>query len=202
MQDALDHLSSSDPVIAELIAEHTVTPLISHSNYYQELVQSIIGQQLSVKAARTIRNRFVALFGDEFPTPDAILTKDIETLRSVGLSRQKAVYIQDLAYKVIEGEVRFDTLDGLTNDEIITELTKIKGVGMWTVHMFLMFCMGRLNVLPTGDLGIRTGIKKLYGYNYLPEPAEIMQLATTNGWQPYASVASLYIWKSLDNMPT
>lgn len=202
MQDALDHLAKNDPVLAELIAAHTVTPLVSHSNYYQELVESIIGQQLSVKAARTIRNRFVALFGDEFPTPNDILAKDIDTLKSVGLSRQKAAYIQDLAYKVIEGSVTFDALDSLSNEAIIAELTKIKGVGIWTVHMFLMFCMGRLDVLPTGDLGIRTGVMKLYGYDHLPEPAEIEHVAKANNWHPYASVASLYIWKSLDNMPT
>lgn len=201
MDDALAHLSNADPVLAELIDFHQRPELTKHANYYQELVESIIGQQLSVKAARTIRDRFIALFGDTFPAPEEILARDIEELRSVGLSRPKASYIQDLALKVIEGEVKFDELDSLSNDEIIAELTKVKGIGVWTVHMFLMFCMGRLDVLPTGDLGIRNGIMKLYALDHLPEPREIELLAETNGWQPYASVASLYIWKSLDNMP-
>lgn len=202
MDDALNHLAVNDDVLAQLIHSHPRPSLEKHGNYYQELVESIIGQQLSVKAARTIRNRFVELFGGAFPAPEQLLDKDIEELRGVGLSRPKASYIQDLALKVIEGEVKFDELDSLSNDEIIAELTKVKGIGVWTVHMFLMFCMARLDVLPTGDLGIRNGIMKLYGFDHLPEPREIELLAETNGWQPYASVASLYIWKSLDNMPT
>ncbi len=201
MDDALNHLAVNDDVLAQLIHSHPRPSLEKHGNYYQELVESIIGQQLSVKAARTIRNRFVELFGGAFPAPEQLLDKDIEELRGVGLSRPKASYIQDLALKVIEGEVKFDELDSLSNDEIIAELTKVKGIGVWTVHMFLMFCMARLDVLPTGDLGIRNGIMKLYGFDHLPEPREIELLAETNGWQPYASVASLYIWKSLDNMP-
>ena len=201
MDDALNHLAVNDDVLAQLIHSHPRPSLEKHGNYYQELVESIIGQQLSVKAARTIRNRFVELFGGVFPAPEQILDKDIEELRGVGLSRPKAGYIQDLALRVIEGEVRFDKLDTLSNDEIIAELTKVKGIGVWTVHMFLIFCMARLNVLPTGDLGIRNGIMKLYGFDHLPEPREIELLAETNGWQPYTTVASLYIWKSLDNMP-
>ena len=201
MDDALNHLAANDDVLARLIHSHPRSSLEKHGNYYQELVESIIGQQLSVKAARTIRNRFVELFGGVFPAPEQILDKDIEELRGVGLSRPKAGYIQDLALRVIEGEVRFDKLDTLSNDEIIAELTKVKGIGVWTVHMFLIFCMARLNVLPTGDLGIRNGIMKLYGFDHLPEPREIELLAETNGWQPYTTVASLYIWKSLDNMP-
>lgn len=192
MDDALNHLAVNDDVLAQLIRVHPRPPLEKHGNYYQELVESIIGQQLSVKAARTIRGRFVELFGGNFPNPEEILARDVEELRSVGLSRPKASYIQDLALKVIEGEVKFDELDNLSNDAIIAELTKVKGIGVWTVHMFLMFCMARLDVLPTGDLGIRNGIMKLYGFDHLPEPREIELLAETNGWQPYASVASMY----------
>ena len=201
MDDALAHLSNADPVLAELIDFHQRPELTKHANYYQELVESIIGQQLSVKAARTIRDRFIALFGDTFPAPEEILARDIEELRSVGLSRPKASYIQDLALKVIEGEIKFDELDSLSNEEIISELTRVKGIGIWTVHMFLIFCMGRLDILPTGDLGIRNGIVQLYQLDHLPDPHEIELLAEANGWQPYASVASWYIWQSLDNMP-
>lgn len=201
MDNALTHLSAADPVMARLIATFKTPIVTKHANYYQELVESIIGQQLSVKAARTIRDRFVELFGGNFPAPEQILDKTTDELRTVGLSRPKASYIQDLALKVIEGEVRFDHLDELSDDMIVAELTRVKGIGVWTVHMFLMFCMGRADVLPTGDLGIRSGIRQLYNFDHLPEPHEIEALAESNGWHPFASLASLYIWKSLDNTP-
>lgn len=201
MDEALKHLSSNDPVLRSLIDLYPKPEFKKHTNYYHELVDSITSQQLSVKAARTIEGRFKDLFGGNFPTPEAILTKDIEQLRAVGLSRQKAGYLQDLALKIIDGSVDFGNIDSLTNDEIINELTKVKGIGVWTVHMFLMFCMGRLDILPTGDLGIRNGIKKLYGFEQTPEPHEIELIAEKNNWQPYESVASWYIWQSLDNAP-
>ncbi len=201
MKDALDHLSQSDSILRTLINSYPAPGFTPHTNYYHELIDSIISQQLSVKAARTIEGRFKDLFGGNFPSPEQILTKDIEELRAVGLSRPKAGYIQDLARKILDGTVRFDTIDSLSNDEIIEELTKVKGVGVWTVHMFLMFCMGRLDILPTGDLGIRNGIKKLYAFDHLPEPREIELLAEKNDWHPYESVASRYIWQSLDNTP-
>lgn len=160
IKQAADTLAKNDPILREVIVTiNKLPPIVPHKNYYQELVESIISQQLSVKAAATILKRFIELFpAGSFPTPAQILEKDVETFRSVGLSRQKATYIQDLAVKVIEETVRFNHLDALTNQEVIDELTKIKGVGVWTVHMFLLFCMGRLDVLPTGDLGIKNGM--------------------------------------------
>jgi len=199
MDKALAHLSTSDPRLAFLIETYEKPKFLPHTNYYHELVDSIISQQLSVKAARTIEGRFKNMFNGEFPSPEQILEKDVEELRAVGLSRPKARYIQDLALKIIEGEVRFDTLDQLSNDEIIAELTKVKGIGVWTVHMFLMFCMGRLDVLPVGDLGIRNGIMKLYELSVVPDANEIEAIAAKNSWHPYESVASWYIWQSLDN---
>lgn len=200
--EATRHLSTNDARLAELIAQYGPPTFTPHKNYYQELVESIVSQQLSVKAAATILKRFIALFpGDDFPAPDHILSKDIEEMRAVGLSRQKATYIQDLAVKVIEGTVRFNHLDALSNDEVIAELTQIKGVGVWTVHMFLMFCMGRLDVLPTGDLGIKNGIQKIYHLEEKPTPEEMLEVAEKNNWHPYESVASWYVWKSLDNTP-
>lgn len=199
---AAEVLAQNDSVLAPVIKRAGLPTFTPHKNYYQELVESIVSQQLSVKAAATILKRFVDLFpGDGFPAPDQILSKDIEELRAVGLSRQKATYIQDLAVKVIEGTVRFNHLDGLTNDEVIAELTQIKGVGVWTVHMFLIFCMGRLDVLPTGDLGIKNGIQKLYGFEASPTPLEMEEVALKNNWHPYESVASWYVWHSLDNKP-
>lgn len=201
MKKALDHLSKSDPVLMLLISTYPVPSFKSHTNYYQELVDSIISQQLSVKAARTIENRFKGLFGGKFPSPEQILQKDIEELRAVGLSRPKAGYIQDLATKIIDGTVQFDGLEALPNQKIIDELTKVKGIGEWTVHMFLMFCMGRLDVLPTGDLGIRNAVKKLYELEQVPTPEEVQIIAEKNNWRPYESVASWYLWQSLDNTP-
>jgi DNA-3-methyladenine glycosylase II len=202
MEEALAHLSNSDPRLAFLIGTYNKPEFLPHTNYYHELVDSIISQQLSVKAARTIEGRFKDLFGGEFPSPEQILEKNIEELRAVGLSRPKARYIQDLAMKIIDGEVQFNTLDELPNQQIIDELTKVKGIGVWTVHMFLMFCMGRLDVLPVGDLGIRNGIMKLYDLPTLPDAVTIEAIAKENNWHPYESVASWYIWQSLDNTPS
>lgn len=201
IQNGATYLQDADPILGAVIARAPLPAIHPHTNYYQELVESIISQQLSVKAAATILKRFKELFGETFPTPEEILEKDIETYRSVGLSRQKAAYIRDLAEKVIAGAVSFETLDALSNEEIINELTKIKGVGAWTVHMFLMFCMGRLDVLPVGDLGIRNGIQKLYSLSERPGDAEIIDIALLNNWHPYETLASWYIWHSLDNKP-
>ena len=202
LEQAAAYLMENDPLLSTVIADAGFATIVPHKNYYQELVESIISQQLSVKAAATILKRFIALFATKtFPTPDQILEKDIEELRSVGLSRQKASYIQDLAVKVLDGSVQFEHLDILDNDEIIAELTQIKGVGVWTVHMFLIFCMGRLNVLPVGDLGIKNGIQKLYGLKHTPTADEIHTIARENRWAPYESVASWYVWHSLDNKP-
>lgn len=202
LKKAASHLKEHDPILAGVIGDSLLSNIIPNKNYYQELVESIISQQLSVKAAATILKRFIELFpGVDFPAPDQILQKDIEELRAVGLSRQKGSYIQDLALKVIEGEVRFNHLDALSNDEVIAELTRIKGVGVWTVHMFLLFCMGRLDILPTGDLGIKNGIYKLYNLKEKPTPEEMEEIAKKNNWHPYESVASWYVWHSLDNKP-
>ena len=201
MDNALAHLSANDPVMAGLIARYPRPTLRKHRNYYQELVSSIISQQLSVKAAATIERRFVDLFAGTFPIPEQIVAADIETLRSAGLSRAKAQYVQDLARHVLDGSVQFDHLDDLSNDAIITELTAVKGIGEWTVHMFLIFCMGRLDVLPTGDLGIRNGVAKLYDYPAPASPADVRTIADTFNWHPYESVTSLYVWSSLDNAP-
>lgn len=198
---AAHHLSKADPVLSNVISTAPLPTFVPHTDYYKALVNSIIGQQLSVKAAATIKQRFVDLFGGSFPSPEQIIARDVEELRGVGLSRPKAGYVQDLAHHILDGSVQFGTLDQLSNDEIVTELTAVKGIGEWTVHMFLLFCMGRLDILPTGDLGIRSGIKKLYGLDELPDPETMQGIALKNNWHPYESVASWYIWHSLDNAP-
>ena len=201
LAEAISHLKEADPILARVINSTDELPTLEpHTNYYQALVESIISQHLSVKAAASIEKRFYALF-DGIPSPEELVATDIERLRGAGLSRPKARYIQDLGTRVIDGTVVFETLSELTNDQIVEELTKVKGIGEWTVHMFLMFCMGRLDVLPVGDLGIRNGIQKLYKLPALPDTETVRAVAAQNGWSPYASVASWYIWHSLDNAP-
>lgn len=202
LQTAADYLAKNDLILAPIITASGLPTFTPHTNYYQELVDSIISQQLSVKAARAIEQRFMELFGGNFPTPEQILSRTIDELRGVGLSRPKAAYIQDLAQKILDGTVTFDTLDQLSNQEIIDELTKVKGIGEWTVHMFLMFCMGRLDILPVGDLGIRNGVQKLYSLDHVPLPQEVADIAKEHSWHPYESAASWYIWQSLDNAPS
>lgn len=201
LQKAMTHLADVDPVLAPIITQYGLCTIQPHSNYYQELVDSIISQQLSVHAARAIEQRFRGLFGGNFPTAEQILTTDVETLRGIGFSYAKGKYVLDLAQHIVDGKVQFDHLDNLSNQEIIDELTAVKGIGEWTVHMFLMFCMGRLDILPTGDLGIRNGVRKLYGLEHAPTPQQVVNVAEQNRWHPYESVASWYIWQSLDNKP-
>jgi DNA-3-methyladenine glycosylase II len=197
---ATAHLSAHDPVMARLIANYPEPVFEKHPHYYRELMSSIIGQQLSVAAARTIKQRFVDLYG-HFPSPDEVLATDGETLRTIGLSRQKASYLIAIAEHARDERVDFSRLDQLDNATITTELTAIKGVGTWTVHMFLMFCMARLDVLPVGDLGIKRAVERAYQLPGLPTPEQVAAIADQRGWHPYESVASRYLWLSLDNTP-
>lgn len=201
LRSACDYLMQNDVVLRQIIQEASLPTIEPHDNYYSELVSSIISQQLSVKAASTIQGRFESLFGGKLPAPEAILSKSIDDLRNTGLSRPKANYIRDLAEHILDGKLKFDEFDELSNEEITAELIDVKGIGEWTAHMFLIFCMGRLDVLPTGDLGIRNGVGKLYGYESIPTSQEVRLVADKNNWHPYESVASWYIWHSLDNQP-
>lgn len=201
LKKAATHLDLHDPVLALVIRRAGLAQLQPHTDYCGALVNSIIGQQLSVKAATSIKQRFQGLFGGLLPSPEQILTKSIEELRAIGLSNAKAGYIRDLAQHIIGGKVRFDTLNQQSNEEIIAELTDVKGIGEWTAQMFLMFCMGRLDILPVGDLGIKNGVRNLYGLDAAPSPEQIRHLAKQNNWHPYESAASWYIWNSLDNSP-
>jgi len=200
-QVAAQYLGARDPVLRPVIERYGIANIAPHMDYYQELVESIVGQQLSVKAARAIRQKFVDLFGGTFPTPAQILDKTPEELRGAGLSWAKVKYVQDLARHVLDNKIQFDQFDSLSNEEITKELTDVKGVGEWTAHMFLMFCMGRLDVLPVGDLGIKNGIRALYKLKDIPTPEQVTRIAKRNHWHPYESIASWYIWASLDNKP-
>lgn len=199
--DAAAYLSQHDARMAETIARAGVCRIEPHADYYRALVDSVIGQQLSVKAAATIKQRFRALFSTTFPEPAAILEKSIEQLRSAGLSNAKAHYVQDLAQHIVNGKLSFDALGSMTNDDIVKMLTDVKGVGEWTAHMFLMFCVGRSDVLAVGDLGIRSAIRHLYKLDRLPTSQEVTDIAKVNHWHPYESIACWYLWYSLDNKP-
>ncbi len=199
MQKAADHLAKNDPVLATVVKQAGLCTIKPHKDYYWELVDSIISQQLSIKAAKTIETRFLALFPGSLPSPDQILITPHKTLRSAGMSNAKASYVRALAQHIVDGKLELEKFDNLTNEEIIAELTAVKGIGEWTAHMFLMFAMARLDVLAVGDLGIRSGIQKLYGIKILPDGEKIRSIAKKYKWHPYETVACWYIWHAKDN---
>jgi DNA-3-methyladenine glycosylase II len=166
---------------------------------YGALVRTIVGQQLSTKAARTIYTRLAAMFGDRPPTPHEILAADQEELRAVGLSRPKISYLRDLAGHVSEGELDLDALQDLPDEEVIDRITVVKGLGRWSADMFLMFHLDRPDVLPVGDLGIRRAVEQAYGLDELPDAETLHNIAAT--WRPQRTLACLYLWNSLDNVP-
>lgn len=198
LSEAQTHLAAHDPKLAELIERYGNCTLQPHTDYYRELVDSIISQQLSVKAGRTIFNRFLELFGGTMPTPSQILKTDTERLRSVGCSYAKVSYIQDLAQHIEDGRLDLSHIATLPNEEVIKQLVGVKGIGEWSAHMFMIFSLGRTNILPTGDLGIRNAMTRLYGLKS-SKPADLLQISLQNHWEPYQSVASWYLWKSLDS---
>jgi DNA-3-methyladenine glycosylase II len=166
---------------------------------YGTLVRSITGQQLSTKAAATIYGRLTDLFDARTPTPQEILDTDPQQLRSIGLSNAKAAYLRDLAEHIVDGELPIDDLAARPDAEVYELLTAIKGLGRWTVDMFLMFHLGRPDVLPVGDLGIRKAMQVHYGLEELPKPPAMEQIA--EAWRPHRTLACLYLWESLDNAP-
>lgn len=166
---------------------------------YGTLVRTIVGQQLSTKAARTIYNRVTALFGDRPPTPEEVLAADEETLRAAGLSRPKISYLRDLASRVIDGELDLGALHDLPDEEVIRQITGVKGLGRWSADMFLIFHLARPDVLPVGDLGIRRAVERAYSLPDLPDADTLHAIAAP--WRPERTLACLYLWESLDNVP-
>jgi DNA-3-methyladenine glycosylase II len=190
-----------DPILAALIRKHGPCGLAAaqRTDHFSALVRAIVGQQLSTKAASTIHKRLIDLMAGGKATPDAVACLSDGQLRSVGLSRQKSAYLRDLCAKVDDGTVRLDALERMTDADVIVELTKVKGVGRWTAEMFLMFRLHRPDVLPVGDLGIVNAVKRVYGLRKQPTPQRIVKIG--DAWRPYRSVASWYLWRSLDNEP-
>ena len=198
MRKAIIHLKKKDAALRRII--ETVGPYRMEflEPVFSTLVRSIVYQQLSGKVARVIYNRLLeAADNGSGLTPQAILKLTPARLRKIGLSRQKSAYILDLARRTHEGSVVFETIHQLSDQEVIEQLTAVKGIGVWTAHMFLIFALRRTDVLPTSDLGVRMAIRKAYELSELPKPAEIEEIA--GAWRPYCSIAAWYLWRSLDN---
>ncbi|MEQ1946075.1 MAG: DNA-3-methyladenine glycosylase [Bryobacteraceae bacterium] len=197
MRKAIHHLKKADPVMAAIIQRCGSYKVQYREPIFQTLVRSIVYQQLSGKAALTIFNRLKDASKVDPLTPESMLRMRPQKMRALGLSKQKLEYIRELARKTRDGEIVFERLPELEDTEIIAQLTQVKGVGVWTVQMFLIFALKRLDVLPVADLGVRSAMKKAYGLPELPKPAEMQKIAEP--WRPYATVASWYLWRSLDN---
>jgi DNA-3-methyladenine glycosylase II len=203
---ATRHLRAADPVLASLMDHVGALPARRRANrpapgeHYAGLVRTICGQQLSTRAADAIWNRVIAHFGGRPPLPEEVLAADPEELRAAGgLSRAKVSYLRSLAEHVLDGSLELDRLDTLDDDTVLAELVAVKGLGEWSAHMFLMFQLGRPDILAPGDLGVRKAIALAYGMDALPTPAEVTRIGEP--WRPYRTAACLYLWRSLDATP-
>jgi DNA-3-methyladenine glycosylase II len=195
MRKAVNHLKKSDPVLAAIIEQVGTCKMQFGEPTFHSLAESILYQQLNGKAAMTIFNRFTAAAGDPL-TPKGILRLSDAEMRAVGLSKQKTAYLRDLSIKTRDGLMEFERLPELPEDEVIAHLTQVKGIGVWTAHMFLMFTLRRPDILPTGDYGIQAAIKKHYKKRKWPKPDVMQKIAKP--WIPYRSIACWYLWRSLD----
>jgi len=195
MKKAIFHLKKSDPVMRTIIESVGPCRMEYGEPTFHSLAESIIYQQLNGKAAETIFKRFTDAAGTPL-TPEGILKLTEQQMRAVGLSKQKSSYLRDMAQKTQSGSLNFEKLADMTEADIIAHLTQVKGIGVWTAHMFLMFTMRRPDVLPTGDYGIQVAMKKHYRKRKLPKPKDMEKIA--KAWSPYRSVACWYLWRSLD----
>jgi DNA-3-methyladenine glycosylase II len=195
MRKAIHHLKKSDPVLSAIIERVGPCRMEFGPPEFHSLAEAIVYQQLNGKAAVTIFKRFAALAGDPV-SPEGILKLTDAQMRTVGLSKQKTSYLKDMAERAARGELDFKRLPQMTDAEVIEHLTQVKGVGVWTAHMFLMFTLRRPNVLPTGDYGVQVAMKKHYKKRKLPKPVQMEKIA--RAWEPYRSVACWYLWRSLD----
>jgi DNA-3-methyladenine glycosylase II len=195
MRTAIKHLKK-DPVLAKIIKQAGPFRMDYREPTFESLVRSIVYQQLSGRVASVIFARLHAAAGQETLTPHGIMRLRPEQMRKAGLSAQKTAYIRELAKHTKRGTVKFDTIGALEDVEVIEHLTQVKGIGVWTAQMFLMFTLRRADVLPTGDLGIRMAMQKAYGLPELPKPPEMERIATA--WRPWSSVACWYLWRSLE----
>jgi DNA-3-methyladenine glycosylase II len=197
MKQAVNALRKLDPELVPLLDAFQIEDLKPETDYYRSLTRAIIYQQLSGKAAKTISNRFIALYhGKDYPSPEDVLKTDHEILRSVGLSNAKAKYIKNISRAFLDGSIDYMNFRNLSNDAIMEKLVAIKGVGPWTAQMFLMFTLNRLDVFPSGDLGVQKGFQQYFKLKKLPSPKTMTQRAEK--WIPFRTIASLYFWKVVD----
>ncbi|HXY04229.1 MAG TPA: DNA-3-methyladenine glycosylase [Terriglobales bacterium] len=195
MRAAILHLKKCDPVLRAIIERVGSFRMEYGLPEFHSLAEAILYQQLNGKAAATIFKRFTALTGDPL-TPEGISKLTDEQMRSVGLSKQKSSYLRDMAERALNGQLDFSRLHEMSDEEVIKHLTQVKGVGVWTAQMFLMFTLKRPNILPTGDFGIQMAIKKHYNKRKPPKPLHMEKIARP--WEPYRSIACWYLWKSMD----
>ncbi len=195
MRNALQHLKK-DPVLGEIIRHHGKFAIEYRDPVFETLVRSIVYQQLSGRVASVIFGRLRDALGGKI-TPESILKLRPQQMRKLGLSGQKTLYIRELSKHTKKGSVVFEGLSEMDDNAVVEHLTQVKGIGVWTAHMFLIFALRRPDVLPTGDLGVRTAIQKAWKLDELPKPQEMEKIAAA--WRPWASVASWYLWRSLDN---
>jgi 3-methyladenine DNA glycosylase/8-oxoguanine DNA glycosylase len=195
LDDATAHLRSVDPVVAALIDKHGRYGVEAREDPYHALLRAILFQQLAGAAANAIQKRFHALYGDRPPAPRELLDTPEDDLRAAGLSRQKLSYMRDLALHVLEGTLDLQHIRDLDDAEVTQQITAVKGLGEWSAHMFLMFHLGRPDVLPVGDLGVRNGMKVAYGLAEAPTPKQAQEIGAK--WAPYRSVGSWYMWRAV-----
>ena len=194
---ARKHLIRVDPVLGRLVKELGPFDLRRRGTPYQSLIRALLYQQLAGAAAATIERRVLALFGGRVPEPAELLLTTPDQLRSCGVSRQKASYLHSLAEHFSNGEINARSLVRLPDDEVIAQVTKVKGIGRWTADMLLMFSLGRPDVLPVGDLGIQKAIQDVYALEKLPDPKTMLDIAEP--WRPYRTAASWYLWRRRDD---
>lgn len=195
MRKAINHIKKADPIMRAIIERVGPCRIEYGPPEFHSLAEAIVYQQLNGKAAETIFKRFAELAGEPL-TPEGILKLTEAELRSVGLSKQKSSYMRDLAERTHRGELDFASLPNQSDEEVIKHLTQVKGIGVWTAQMFLMFTLKRPNILPTGDFGVQIAIKKHYKKRKMPKPAQMEKIAKP--WEPYRSIACWYLWRSLD----
>jgi len=195
MRAAVNHLKKSDPVLRAIIEEVGPCRMEFSRPEFTSVAEAIVYQQLNGKAAVTIFNRFAAIAGEPL-NPEGILKLSDAQLRAAGLSKQKSAYLKDLAAKTKGGLLNFARMPAMTDEDVIEHLTQVKGIGVWTAHMFLIFSLQRPNVLPTGDYGVQMAMRKFYKKRKLPKPKDMEKIA--RAWEPYRSVACWYLWRSLD----
>lgn len=199
-ETAITHLRAADPVLGELMTRCgpcTLEP--GDTDPFVTLCRAIISQQLSGRAASTITGRLEALFDAGVLTPEGILATSDGTLRGLGLSRQKQASLKDLAGKTRDGSLQLAAFPTLSDEEVTRHLTQVRGIGVWTAEMFLIFSLGRLDVFPVGDLGIRKAIQRVYGYKKMP--AVVTMRRHARKWMPYRTIATWYLWESYDGLP-